>query len=259
MKEGDLNLVDQYLNGTLSGEELLAFEARLKEEEALAQALALEKKARRAIWVDGADKLRAELDQSGEELLQEEKPEDRRLPLLRRISWVRMAAAAVILIVGSLLVLRVLLPKTSSPYSNMNTLLAEQIADVPSPYDGQRGGDISDSIWTKASQAYVEADWLAAQRIFETVSQDAEKYSDAQFYLGLIALQKKAATEAVDYFQTIPENSVFSDRAQWLLALSYLQLGQEDTAIQTLQTILSTSNHKFEREARELLAHLEKE
>jgi len=102
-EENKEEIIEQYLEGALTGEELQEFEAKMATDAAFRREVALQRKIVRNVHTVGREQLRAQLKDIHQEMLagQDTKEETKVVPLLQRKAvQYAIAAAIALLIVG---------------------------------------------------------------------------------------------------------------------------------------------------------------
>ncbi len=236
--------IDKYLQGQLSAEERVAFEARCKAEPALTAALVdfvtAEHAARRYARQARFDALNGVYD----ELAAAGKTTVRTLNLR---TYVMVAAAAVAVLAAVFVGYQQL--QTPTPEG----LYAEYV--TPFPLSFQRGA--STDTLNQLSEVYYQGDYEKAITLTQDLLTDstAENRNKLYMCLGMSLLLKDQATEAVAAFQQVAPVSSFIENAQWYTALAYLKANDIESA-KPLFEEMASSDHYKRQAAAEILENL---
>lgn len=222
MKE-DIELLEQYLAGTLETGELARLEARLAREPGLVKEL-----HEMQSLIDGIGNAgRSDALTSLREL-------ERALPALEspavpfwRSTWVRVAASVLVLVVCAYL----FWPRPADP-QQVFALYFEPYPNVIMP---TVRGDGDTTLLAKAYDAYDRGKFDAAIDFFRGAGQaDAAVY----LYMGNSYLATGDAENAILLFdRVISEYDAFDDQAAWYLALGYLKQGNREEAVKIFARI----------------------
>lgn len=213
-----------YLGGTMSPEELAAFEARLQQDAALAQEVTLHREVGETLSDTVEPQLADQLQAIGKEYSAPAapvtSPPPRKLP-----RWIWAAAAAVALIAAFF----IFSPSGSTSGDDSKAVFAEVFKPYPALQSVRAeddSGRVVSSIET-AMRTYEAANYAEAIPQFQQIVQEDPAYTRAQFYLGNSYLVLKKNGEALDAFDIVlsqPSN-VFHEQAAWYKALAYWQDG----------------------------------
>ena len=100
--------------------------------------------------------------------------------------------------------------------------------------------------------------WDKATSLLNTVRQVVNNpfYTDANYYAGFIALEKKEFKEALNYFQIAATNKAYAKLTPFYISQLYYFLGDIDAAMDNCQKALATNNQFYEVQLKQLLGHL---
>lgn len=225
-REEDMVLMERYLNGDLSGEELLAFEKQLKEDKTLQQRLKTLGNLKEGIVQAGRKDLHSEIKQWEENEL----PIARTIPIWKR-SWTMGIAA--VLVIGITAIM--LWPQSE----NSNELFKAYFEPYPNVImPTVRGGEVNEpSTVQKAYRAYDEGNYTEAVQFFENLE---VKDDGSLFYLGNSYLAIHETENAIQVLEKlVNEQSQFDEEAKWFLGLAYLKIGDNAMARDTFGKIKS--------------------
>lgn len=231
--EEDMALMEKYLNGDLSGEELRGFEEQLKADKTLQQRLKTLSDLKEGIVQAGRKDLLNEIKQWEEN----EMPIARVIPIWKQ-SW--SVGIAAVLVIG---ITAILLWPLSE---NNNELFENYFAPYPNVImPTVRGGEVNDtSTIQKAYRAYDEGNYTEAAQFFESLP---VKDAGALFYLGnsyLVIHEPEKAIQVLE--KLVNEHHQLNEEAKWYLGLAYLHNHQEDKAIPILNEISNQPAYKVQ-------------
>lgn len=223
----DIDLIEHYLDGSLSDTERLAFEERVRSEEELRSQVEEMKLIREGI-------VRA----SRKELLKSLKALEATLPAVEapviplwRNTWLQVAASLVLVLVAVYL----LWPRTQEPAQ----LFVEHFEPYPNIIMPTVRGMVENDSTVKAQafRAYDQHDYVVAIQLFEKVSVQDEA---VLLYLGNSYLASGQPDKALPLLEKVlNEYDVFDEQAEWYVAVSYLKLEERDKARAALQKVVA--------------------
>jgi tetratricopeptide (TPR) repeat protein len=226
MRQEHLDIVDRYLEGSLSEQERTAFEERLLQDEKLQQ------------QVDDMKLIRAGIiHASRKAALQNLKTLENTLPLVEvkvirfwTNTWLQAAAA---LLIG-------LLAYTFWPSSvNEQELFATHFEVYPNIIMPTVRGVVENDSTVKAQafRAYDQQDYVLAIQLFEKLSVQDEA---VLLYLGNSYLASGQPEKALLLFERVLNNyDVFDEQAEWYVAVTYLKLEEREKAREALQKVVA--------------------
>lgn len=239
----DIDLIEHYLDGSLSDTERLAFEERLKLEDELRAQVEEMKVIREGI-------LRA----SRKEVLKSIQALEATLPAVEapviplwRNTWLQVAAGISLLAVCAYL----LWPRTQEP----TQLFAEYFEPYPNIIMPTVRGVVENDSTVKAQayRAYDQQNFTEAIRLFEAVQQKDE---GVFLYLGNSYLASGQPERALPLFEKVLNNyDVFDEQAEWYVAVSYLKLEEREKAKVALQKVVARES-SYESKAQLILEKL---
>lgn len=223
----DLDLIEHYLDGSLSETERLAFEERVSGDAELRAQVEEMRLIREGIVRASRKVVLKSLQELEATLPAVETPV---IPLWRK-TWLQVAAGI------SLLALCVYLlwPRTQEPAQ----LFAEYFEPYPNIIMPTVRGVIENDSTAKAQgfRAYDQQNYAEAIRLFEAVQQKDE---GVFLYLGNSYLANGQPEKALPLFEKVLNNyDVFDEQAEWYVAVSYLKLEEREKAREALQKVVA--------------------
>jgi predicted Zn-dependent protease len=246
MNEINYELINQYLEGELSGEALLAFEQEMLVNPDLAKEVTLYKKIN--------DEMSGHLQQEKEELaltgnlekLNEQyfkKPQGKVRSINR---WWYAAAAAV----AAAVILFMISPFSGSSFSN-EKLYAYYSKDVEALPGGERGNP-DDSLLVKASDLYNRKDYSKALPFLREILTRKPGETQLKLASGICYLQTGQFDPATGVFNEIASGTtVFKNEAVWYKALTELKQNRLDECYRILESLPAEAARY--KKARELM------
>lgn len=92
---------------------------------------------------------------------------------------------------------------------------------------------------------YNNANYSGSLIHFEkAVVQEPENFS-IQFFTGISCMEVGQFPQAIEYFKAVKEaDSLYSEKANWFLALSFIKIGEKENAIKCLDEVIASNNYK---------------
>lgn len=238
----DLELIEDYLDGTMGDADRRQFEARLVADPELARELSTQKLIHEGIQQAG----RKELHGSLRDLEASLPPIEAETVPLWRNTWLRIAAAITVLAVCSYL----LWTRQAGP----GQLFDEYFDPYPNVIIPTVRGDVAadTTLKAKAYRAYDRKAYREAIEFFEK----AEADEAVLLYLANSHLAAGDAERAIILLnRVIRDYDAFDEVARWYLCLAYLKAGRKDNAISEAAIVITDSG-EFSREAELLVKRL---
>lgn len=243
--EDDFKIIDQYLSGTLEGQERLDFESRLQKDETFKEQYHIVKDLENAI------------DPETEEFISvlnsvaEKTPDTAKLVGLwsaYRSKYLAIAASLLLLTAAIFL----LKPKLI----DSGDLYASYFESYPST-NSARGLDSGESLYNRAMINYEGRKFDLAINDFDAYLQTT-KSEDALFYKAISLMSIDRHKDALPLLDQLFRNvSDYSDSAKWYAALAYLKLNNVDRASELLHSIINdTTDDYYKSRATDLLDEL---
>lgn len=230
---GNETLVEAYLDGTLSPQEVKEFEGRLLRDAELQHELKLQRDTRGLLALNRGPVLKKQLQEI------EAAHHKQIRPLWQ--NWYAVAAVVIVLIgIGALLWQGTL----HNPYESAFEAYPDRIT--------MRQAN-SDSLVNQAMSAYRKGNFDQA---IPSLSQLKEMEPDQvtyQFYLGVAQLGAGLAGDAISTLEPLRSHNLFGEAATWYLALAYGQSGDEAKAQELLQVLTTSQDSPYRDAALELL------
>ena len=239
-----MELIQKYLHGELTPEELAQFQKKLKDDpafveevEAASVLLAQYKLGKKQRWQKMLDP-------------KEEQAIVRPLPTKRRV-WIRRIAAAVcLLLIGSFGYWYF------ASGSSLDNLVASYVGDRHVPPSATMGSEEVADLWQQVREAYLESDFTEVVQLISLMQNKGSLNAEQHFYLGLAHLYANTP----DYEESIQQMTQsanldpvrFGEQADWYRSLAYLTQGKEQEARSLLTEISKARTWHFE-EAERLL------
>ncbi|WKN41600.1 tetratricopeptide repeat protein [Tunicatimonas pelagia] len=251
--------IDRYLKNNLNPEELQQFRAKIQQDTALQQevedtqiaqallqhqGLKNEIKAVRAAMK--AEESQPELAEKGAGTFStQQKPSkveaEENVKAVPMYQWMgRVAAGLAIVLVGYLTIQYA----TLSP----ERLYEEKIASEP-PYLGLSNRSMEDREDTIADQVRVEYQFGNYEEVLRLYGELETPTFAETFRAGYAYLEQERTGEAIAAFQRVMQDQnafMIKDKAEYYLALAYLQDGQIETAVGMLEGIRKNDDHDYE-------------
>ncbi|MFA8433923.1 MAG: hypothetical protein ACEPOZ_05355 [Marinifilaceae bacterium] len=240
--------IEEFLDGDLTGDELMEFEQDLLDDSDLQMELDLHEEINMAIMEDDVMDLRAKL----EAIEPPASDKKRRLSLFLG-KW-QLAAASLILMIGISSLFYLLGDRTytneeiySSYYKPYNVVINTRSAE----------GSTND-ILVNALQSYEAKDYRTALSLFKDVLDKDSLNVTGNFYSGVSNIEIKEYDAAnVNFTRVIKhKNNLFLEQSEWNLAFCYLMTEEKEKAIKQFQYI-AASNSYYKSKAQEILNKLE--
>jgi cytochrome c-type biogenesis protein CcmH/NrfG len=250
-------IIDKYLNGELVGEELKAFENKLKTDRQLQKELKLERELNQIILDEDTLDFRKEVIGIRKEMQQQhESNKSQQTVSITSRKWYLLAASIVVLVslLGYLYFIQ------NQQISN-EKLFAQYYSKYPADISERSGDDLSDDPYILGLTEYSQNNFMdALPYLIIAIDKDSLNFP-AHLYLGIIYLETNALPDAIKTFKTITTNpgNMFTNQAKWYLALTYIKTDNADYSEETKNLLISIVQNKGDRakEAEELLDKLE--
>jgi tetratricopeptide (TPR) repeat protein len=228
------SIIEAYLNQELAGEDLTIFENRLNTEPDLVEELGLHRQIRSFVTETEVQHLKGQVkDWMQEDAVEEVKPKT--ISLFSRTNLMRIAASLA-LVSG----LGWFYFNSQSSENQYLTALVEQNPDLLQGNDDR-------NVWSSLFQEKKYSNVIAV------LEKKAAMSPEEVYYLGLCYVGETNYPKAIEQFsKTILQDSVYSEKANWALALVYLKEKKDDLAKPLLEKIAG-SDSEFSEKAKGLL------
>ena len=100
--------------------------------------------------------------------------------------------------------------------------------------------------------------WDKATSLLNSVRQikNNPNYTDANYYAGFIALEKKEFTAALGYFQIAAQNEAYAKLTPFYISQLYYFLGDYEKSMQTCEAALKVNGQFYDLKLKQLMGHL---
>jgi len=233
-------LIEKYLEGSLTADEKAVVEARASSDEGFRKLIELHREVNESIadteLYDLHKKL-AELSSEYMTNLKETNPEKKPGIYILRI------AAILLVIAGSAAVLR---------YAVFNPPVEKLIYSryyISYDADDVTRSEPSEGLYSKALDKYSSKDYTDAFALFSEVTADDPYNYHAWFYRGITCMELSDHENAVLSFSRIPEdwNSPYREHRDWYYALSLIYLQKTTEALVILDKIISQDGYYVDK------------
>ena len=121
--------------------------------------------------------------------------------------------------------------------------------------------DNEDIVLMKYLEGYLyfkAGNWDKATSLLNSVRQvkNNSNYTDANYYAGFIALEKKEFTAALGYFQIAAQNEAYAKLTPFYISQLYYFLGDYEKSMQTCEAALKVDGQFYELKLKQLMGHL---
>ncbi len=250
-------LIERYLSGDLSGQELTDFKQQLDQDTDLKAEVELHRDIEIAMLDKEKIPFINRINNYHEEQFQQEKTEkttgNKKIARRRIISFaVAIAAVLLLAFFGK----NLLVPDLSPAQLSENT-----IGSMPSlsALRSTDGGNINDEILEKGFNELDKGNYSQAITYLQEIPAGTE--ASAQLGIGYAYMQEGNYEQAISIFNNIRKNSPeIKDTADWYLAHTYLRQGKKADCVKILKNITldKTVTQKRQKQAFDLLKSIEK-
>jgi tetratricopeptide (TPR) repeat protein len=241
--------IEKYLQGKLSGEELISFENELKSNKSLADEVKLYMEIDGFLKNKNVIDLGEMLDEIHEEVTSQEisttKKKKKGIIHVLFLRWQYAAAVLVFLIGISTVLFYTLRPSLNERIYNQYYVPFEGSTFMRS--DDQQAASEMQLALNEYNDENFEKAWTMLKNISDKNIADAEAY----FFRGISAMEINDLNDAIASFNNVISNdsSLYNDEALWYLALCYLKMDNKIKALLQFSKVVETnSNHKVEAE-----------
>ena len=255
IKAMDLKLyierIEQYESGAMATAGREEFERELANNAELREALTVYRQANEVMELEVENKLRSQLNGWAAEDTRSSSGAGRVVAM--RSTWMRWAVAAGLALLLGWLGMR----WAGNQYSDQALYAGYYEKPADSVF---RSGSAGDNPLQAGFRAFQEEKWAVALAFFRTIPPENERYGEAQYYLGHVALQLKKYDTAIAAFQAVvaAQDFKFQEKAEWNLLLAYVAAGRssEPAFVALLDRVAASSEHSFSGQAGELKGKL---
>lgn len=261
-----LQLIDDYLNGKLSGPMLQDFEQKMKKDASFKEEVLMHKEVNELMTVI---EIEAVTEKARHLLKEEKKSTTTTIPITQttkestaktidinqgqnRFSWLKVAAILLLFLLPILYFVPSILQSPSSP--QLAATYFEAPKDLVSVTRSTEAINQRQANWQKANQQYQQQNYAGALGILNEIP-NSDTLALAK---GLCYYMQDKAQQAIPYFQEIVQTpqSSFNTKASWYLAMSFLKSDQSDKAIPILQN-LEKEKVGYHQEATQILKEIQ--
>jgi tetratricopeptide (TPR) repeat protein len=239
MRQQDLNIIDQYLIGTLSELETIEFDHRLQSDDKFRgqfeQFKLIISGIQYSARIDAIAKIK-QIENAMPKIVKTGKPKN--LKLLNPYIYYAVAGCLFICLVFSLFYLNY-----KGKHENNKTLFSAYFEPYPNvAYPATRYVNDSLTIVQKAFAAYDQKNYNEANEFFKAIP-GYEKDPTISFYLAVTYMAINDCKNAEKFFlKLLNKNQAINDKVLWYLALSYLEENNTTKAAEYLQQLTVTQN-----------------
>ncbi|MBV6655911.1 MAG: hypothetical protein KI786_19215 [Mameliella sp.] len=247
--------IEDYLHGRMADEVVKQFEEQIATDRELASEVELFRLEKQALQLSQNNELRNQMKNWEQERNAEDETQEARVVPMKssRNRLYRLSVAASFLLMFGL---GASVWFANANYSN-RALVSDNIGLTTSTRD--RGNINSDNPFTPVFDAIESGNHTAALQMLEGL--DGSQYeSTAMFLKGEILTKQKRFEEAIALYSEMAQSQAGPaerQKAQWLLANTFLANDQADQAKAILKEIAGDTNHLRQEEAAQLLDQLE--
>lgn len=233
--------IDAYLEGSLSAEEMTAFDKELQSNSELMKEVELQQRLQEGIFAAG---LRNQLKEMAQSQQAESEPSKGRVISLRRAAPLAVAASVALL-------LGIFLWNNQPSTSPSEAFASVYYQDPGTPITM---GQATDLAFQQAMVLYKEGKFEEASHAFDPLC-DLSVDVASCYYQAQSALQIKDYNQAESLFNAVIHHSgsqEYIEKGQWYLAYMKFERGDEDYK-DMLQSIAADKGHRFHLEASQVL------
>lgn len=245
MSELNQEIIEQYLDGELTGEALLAFEQEMQANPQLSKEVSLHRTIRDEMRQSILHRQEEqEVSRALQELGQQYFKKEPGKVISTRRWWYIAAAAAVVLL---FLLIR---PLFTRSFDN-EKLFALYIQDVQGLPEAQRGSD-NDSLLITAARLYNHKEYANALPLLQAITARQSAGTEFRLAAGVCYLQTGSYDTAAKIFDTIAAGAtVFKNRALWYKSLVLLKQNRLEECYAVLATLPADADNY--KEAQKLM------
>lgn len=238
-------IIEKYLDGELTGEELENFQKALESDEELAPELKLHEDIQKAISQTDVIELRENIAKT----IQNAGDGKKRISI--RNTW--LVAASVIVLTGTTLAVWFIMNGSGSN----EKLFSMYYYTEEAPAYTRSGAGVSGKIFENAMQLYENRKYeKAIPEIKKVLEKDKDNFT-ARFFLGMSFIETSQLDDAIIVFKGIIDHNdnLYLDKAAWYLGLCYLRSGEKDKALKKFQNIIDSKSF-YANKAEKILKEL---
>lgn len=240
--------MERYLDGEMTGQELIWFEKELDSNEWLQKELNLRKKVNQAILDERSMKYKDELEDAYAVYM------DVGNGTSNRKRKILVAGSALIsVLAGVILILNL----TGKQYTN-EQLFDRYYKSYESNATFRSKDDVLNSDLLQAMKFYDNKNYAEALKLFESILQTDPGRIGLNFYSGVSQMEIKEYELAGKSFGKVIDDryNMYIEQAEWYLSLCYIITDQDDKAIHLLEKIIEGKGF-YRKEAGKILKKLQ--
>lgn len=245
ISEADLLLIEQYLEGTLTEDQINQVDERMNKDPEFATHLALVKEMPSAILTDTGT-FRNQMHRIMEE---DGIKSPHKTASIKRIAprFILLAVAAIL--AGIVLAVNIFLPVKKVDLYGMNF-------SIPNENLTTRDNSILDANLQKAVQAYSNHNFQSAIPLFQKYLQSNESNSEVRFFLAISLMAEGKFEDALANLGDLSNHTgPYQNASLWYSALASIKLNEKNLA-QSFLTKLVEKENSYTPKAKELLEEL---
>lgn len=239
--------IERYLDGEMTGQELIWFEKELDSNEWLQKELNLRKKVNQAILDESTMKYKYELEEAYAAYM-----DDGEGSSGRKRKFIVAGSVLVSVLAGVILILNL----TGKQYSNEQ--LFDRYYRSYEPNTTYRSADNElNSDLVMAMQFYENREYHEALKVFERILVSDPSRIGLNFYSGVSQMEIKDYERAGKSFGKVIDDryNMYMEQAEWYLSLCYIITEQDVKASHLLEKIINDNGY-YQKEARGILRKL---
>ena len=241
----NFEMIEKYIDGELSGKELLNFKDLLSTDNDIKRDYNLSMEINNSIIEDDVMALRETMD-----YMYTEESKVKRIPAVftnRRFYYA--AASAALLIATGGLVQRLALTDLDN-----NAIFEKYYTPYDVTITYRSGNTEVDRLLLNALERYEEKDYEQALILFEEVLETRENDLAVSLYSGISYMEEEKYQKATKSFNSIisDNDNLFIEQAKWYLAMCYLKTEKTDKAQNVLNEIIKEESYYKDQAAKVL-------
>jgi tetratricopeptide (TPR) repeat protein len=239
--------IERYLDGEMTGQELIWFEKELDSNKWLQNELNLRKKVNQAILDESSMKYKDELEEAYAAYIDDDKGSSD-----RKRKFIVAGSALISVVAGVILILSL----TGKQYTNEQ--LFDRYYKSYEPNTTFRSADNElNSDLVLAMKFYENREYHEALKLFERILVNDPSRIGLNFYSGVSQMEIENYELAGKSFDKVIDDryNMYIEQAEWYLSLCYIVTGQDDKAAHLLEKIINDNGY-YRKNARSMLRKL---
>ncbi len=241
-------LIEDYLRGNLSEDDKRLFEDRLKTDPDFAEEFELTKRLENAIVNDEIDNFREKLKSIHKDLYPEPENEisDTKKLFNTALKYWKIAAIIFIVLIPLTVIMYIMINDSRSNseifYKNYKRYPAFCKNRSTIEY-------VNDSIFHECMNFYQGGDFTGAVGCLKDIVENDEKNICASFFLGISYIEITNYNRAINSFEYVvkSKDTLYSQQAEWYLALCFIKIGKTNDARSVLQKIINNDGFYLDK------------